>query len=208
MSFQTEVSHALTHLWNQQFRQKEVASLTVPMQNREYVNSNDESNVTQRIFMSHNELPEMISYNFWDHTANAHNLLDEFAYECVAQEESGAFHLLGSPGLFNISFRRFAVTFNEYPNNLIPPEDFGIQLRHVQYTSNGQGQHTEEVVTKFRPNQSVQIFMSCNDRFFLETDWGNMNQSNDNYWVQGSNQLLITRLSRNPYFKSLHEYID
>lgn len=208
MSFRPEVAQALNQLWKNQFNQKEPASIVVPVQARQYTTT-DEGNDYNRIFMDHSNLPAMQETELYDHTAMTHNLMNEFAYECVAQQESGAFHLIGSPGLFTINFRRIAATLNQWGNNYINANDFAFQIRHSQYSSNQWGQWTEQVITKARPNQSVQLFMSSNDRFFVETDWANMNESNDSYWMQSNNQLFITRLSRNPYYKSAHEpYID
>lgn len=158
--------------------------------------------------MDHSNLPPMAETQLYDHTAMTHNLRNEFAYECAAQQESGAFHLIGAPGLFTIGFRRVAATINQW-GPYISADDFAYQIRHSQYSSNQWGQWTEEVVTKAKANQPVQVFMSSNDRFFVETDWGNMTQSNTQFWMQSNNQLMITRLSRNPYFVSAHEnYVD
>lgn len=209
MSFQPEVSTSLTMLWKEQFQNPQPGPSTiVPLQMRQYT-SNDGDNAANRIFAAHDLLPTASNFDFFDHSAEVHNLRDEFAYECIAQQESGAFHLIGTPGLFNISFRRLGVTINQW-GPYIQPDDFGMQIRHVQYTSNQwNSQWSEEVVTKMRPNQSVQLFMSSNDRFFIETDWTNMGQSNGNYWMQSNNSLVITRLSRNPYYVSAHEpWID
>ncbi len=208
MSFQPEVAQVLTQLWNSQFRsQQEPASIVVPLQARHYT-SNDSENNFNRIFMDHSNLPSMAETELYDHNAMTHNLMNEFAYECVAQQESGAFHLLGAPGLFTVGFRRVAATFNHW-GSYISPDDFALQIRHSQYSSNQWGQWTEELITKVKANQPVQLFMSSNDRFFLETDWGNMTQSNTEFWMQSNNHLVITRLSRNPYYASSHEpYLD
>ncbi len=149
MSFQPEVAHALNHLWNSQYRsQQEPASIIVPLHARQYTQSNSDNNA-QRIFADHSNLPPMADTEFYDHSAMTHNLMNEFAYECMLQQESGAFHLI------------------------------------------------------------VQLFMSSNDRFFIETDWDNMTQSNTEYWMHSNNHLIVTRLSRNPYYASAHEqYVD
>lgn len=208
MSFQPDVSQALNKLWNSQFRsQQEPASIIVPLQARQYT-TNDSSNNENRIFADHSNLPPMADTEFYDHSAMTHNLMNEFAYECAAQQESGAFHLIGAPGLFTVGFRRVAATVNQY-GNYLNADEFAYQIRHSQYSSNQWGQWTEQVVTKVKANQPVQLFMSSNDRFFIETDWGNMTQSNTNFWMQSNNHLIVTRLSRNPYYASAHEpYID
>lgn len=206
MSQQPEVAQALTQLWNSQFRsQQEPASIIVPLQARQYTTTDQDNNLN-RIFMDHSNLPPMEETEWYDHTAMTHNLMNEFAYECVAQQESGAFHLIGAPGLFNVGFRRIAATENQW-GNYISTEDFAYKIRHSQYSSNQWGQWTEEVVTQVKGNQPVQLFMSSNDRFFVETDWGNMSPTE--YWMQSNNHLIITRVSRNPYYASAHEpYLD
>jgi hypothetical protein len=208
MSFQPDVSQALNKLWNSQIRsQREPASIIVPLQPRQYT-TNDEDNGANRIFMDHSNLPPMAETELYDHSAMTHNLMNEFAYECYGQQESGAFHLLGAPGLFTVGFRRVAATINQY-GNYLDADEFAYQIRHSQFSSNANGQWTEQVVTKTKANQPVQLFMSSNDRFFVESDWGNMTLSNDHYWMQSNNHLVITRLSRNPYYTSSHEpYLD
>jgi hypothetical protein len=208
MSFQPDVSQALNQLWNSQIRsQREPASIIVPLQPRQYTTT-DEDNTANRIFMAHSNLPPMEETEFYDHTAMTHNLMNEFAYECAAQQESGSFNLIGAPGLFTVGFRRVAATINQY-GNYLDADEFAYQIKHSQYSSNATGEWTENVVTRTKANQPVQLFMSSNDRFFVETDWGNMTQSNDSYWMQSNNHLIITRLSRNPYYTSSHEpYLD
>ena len=204
MSLQPEIAQCLTHLWNSQFRsQQEPASIIVPLQPAHYTN-NDVDNQANRIFMDHSNLPPMMETELYDHTAMTHNLMNEFAYECAAQQESGAFHLIGAPGLFNIGFRRVAATTGQY-GPYISQDDFAVTIRHLQYSSNQYGQWNEEVVTNVKANQPVQLFMSSNDRFFVESDWTNMGQNNTEYWMQSNNHLVITRLSRNPYYTSAHE---
>lgn len=208
MSFQSDVAQSINKLWNSQFRsQQEPASIIVPLQAREYTTA-DPGNDLNRIFGDHSNLPPMEETEWYDHTAMTHNLMNEFAYECIAQQESGAFHLTGAPGLFSVGFRRVGATINNW-GPYISADDFAYQIRHSQYSSNQWGQWTEEVVTKAKANHPVQLFMSSNDRFFVETDWANMGQSNTQYWMHSNNHLIITRLSRNPYYTSAHEqYVD
>lgn len=197
MALQTEVVQALNQLWQKQREQKEPASIIVPIQ-WGYLTANNSSNPNDVMYMSHADLPTMSNFDFWDHSAMAHNLWGELAYECIEQTESGAFHLIGEPGLFNIGFRRLVTNYNT-PN-------FAYRIRHHQFTSNETRYNNYEVVTQARANQPVQVFLSSNDRFWVEIDYNAMETNNVN--IAPSNALVVTRLSRNPYFTSVYEPSD
>lgn len=197
MALQTEVVQALNQLWQKQREQKEPASIIVPIQ-WGYLTANNSSNPNDVMYMSHADLPTMSNFDFWDHSAMAHNLWGELAYECIQQTESGAFHLIGEPGLFNIGFRRLVTNYNT--------SDFAYRIRHHQFTSNENTYNNYEVVTQARANQPVQVFMSSNDRFWVEIDYNAM--ETNNVTIGPSNALVITRLSRNPYFTSVYEVSD
>lgn len=199
MSLQAEVVDILNKLWQKQREQKEPSSIIVPIEGRTY-SANDSSNPSDVMYMSHPDLPTMSNFDFWDHSAMAHNLMGEVAYECVLQESSAAFHLLGEPGLFNVGFRKLSTNVST-PN-------FAYRIRHHQFTSNDNMYNNYEVVTQARANQPIQLFLSSNDRFWVEIDFGAMPEENGNVYMADSNSLIITRLSRNPYFKSVHQWSD
>lgn len=199
MSLQAEVVDVLNKLWRKQQEQKEPASIIVPIQGR-YYGAGDSDNPYDVMYMSHPDLPAMSNVEFWDHEAMVHNLRGELAYECINQQASGAFHLIGEPGLFNIGFRRLVTNVNT--------QDFAYRIRHQQFTSNDNLYNNYEVVTQAKANQPIQLFMSSNDRFWVEIDFNQMTQSNQNVYMANSNALIVTRLSRNPYFTSTFEYSD
>jgi hypothetical protein len=199
MSLQSEIVDTLNKLWQKQREQKEPASIIVPIDGRSY-SVNDSENPSDIMYMSHPDLPAMSNFDFWNHSAMAHNLWGELAYECVGQEASGSFHLIGEPGLFNIGFRKLSTNVST-PN-------FAYRVRHNQFTSNDNMYNNYEVVTQARANQPVQLFLSSNDNFRVEIDFGAMPEENGNVYMANSNSLIITRLSRNPYFTSVHQYSD
>lgn len=199
MSLQSEIVDTLNKLWQKQREQKEPASIIVPIQGRNY-SINDSSNPYDVMYMSHPDLPAMSNFDFWDHSAMAHNLMGEVAYECAEQQESGAFHLIGEPGLFNIGFRKLSTN--------VSTQNFAYRIRHNQFTSNDNMYDNYQVVTQARANQPVQLFLSSNDRFWVEIDFNAMPEENGNVYMANSNSLIITRLSRNPYFISVHQYSD
>jgi hypothetical protein len=194
MSFPSEIVDNLNLMRRELSKQKEPASLIIPLQAKLYNNGQsvihmDEGNFTQS------------NMEFNQYNADAVNLLNELAYENSNGPTGGAFHLIGSPGLFNVSFRRLAVTHNQYAT-YIPQEQFTYTLTHYQYSSNDRGTWNETVNYDRAANENVQLFLSSNDKFIVKNLYGS---NYEEYYMQSNNSMMITRLSRNPYYVSTHE---
>lgn len=186
MSFNSEVVQVLNQLYADTFlSQREPATYCVPVMEQIVPNSNNDN----RIYMDHNRLPEATTYTFFGSDVMAHKLND-FAYECMAQNNSGSFHLLNAAGLFSVGVKEWNTPFG--PNN-----DVNVT---VNITRNVEGfSYTSSTLIK--GNQQAQIFLSPGDMFNLSFS-PELNTSNNltEFNILGTTEFMITRLSRNPYY--------
>ena len=140
------------------------------------------------VYMDHDRLPTMSNYTFFGSDVMAHQLND-FAYECMAQTNSGSFHVTTAPGLFSIGAKEWLT-----PSG--PNADVKMTLNIVRAIDNNI-YNTHTVITGC---QQAQVFFSPGDMFSVSFD-PSLNDSNlQQIELLGSSELLITRLSRNPYY--------
>ena len=152
-------------------------STTVPVQTKSFLNDTI-------IYMDHDRLPSMQPYTFFGQTVNGHNLGD-FVYECSSQSNSGAFHLIGSAGMFSVGVKQWITNSTMSADDLV-----------VTVTVNRPGNNFGTVVYTMKGAQQAQIFMSGDDMFMLSVN-PSLNPTLDLNTLQilGDTALVITRMS-------------
>ena len=187
MSFNVEVAHWLSRLYaNTMLTQTEPASYIVPVMAQTVPNSN---NNDQCIYMDHHRLPTPSNYTFFGSNVLAHKLND-FVYECMAQQNSGCFHLVNAAGLFSIGAKEW-ITDSGVNNNMITTLNIIRTVDEYQYSTS----------TLLTGNQQAQVFMAPGDMFNVSFQ-PELNTSNNlpSVTIDSATDVLVTRLSRNPYY--------
>lgn len=142
------------------------------------------------MYMSHADLPAMQPYTFFGQEVFAHNLANDFAYECWAQNNSGSFHLIGAPGLFSVG----AAQGWKVENGIIASYDF---IATIVVT---RASDMMQTTTDIKSDQQAQIFLGPGDMFRVHfyIDRNPALQPDDEVTMLPGNLLAVTRLSANP----------
>lgn len=181
MSLQSEIVQVLNQLYSKVYlSQPEPATRIVPVLQRMVPDNGDNT-----IYMDHERLPTPSNYTFFGQEVMAHNLGD-VVYECMNQANSGSFHVVGAPGLFSIGAKVWITPYGA--------SDLNITLQVIR-TIEGDTFPAETVI---KGSQQAQVFLSPGDMFRFRYD-PSLN-TDSQMWFSPSTEVLITRLSRNPYY--------
>lgn len=187
MSFQPEVVSMLNNLYRQVFHtQQEPASLIVPVMEFSLPNSNNDGNI---VYMNHELLPAPQMYSNQDTEFMAHPLNNAFLYECIGQQNSGSFHMIGEPGLFSLG----AVEWLASIDDSMP---FGSEVNSALIVERN---YFGQVVPSFyemKGSNKVQVFLNTGDMFRFV-----IGEFTDTFMNTPMTQMVITRLSRNPDYR-------
>ena len=135
--------------------------------------------------MDHPNLPPMEEFDINGTTLNGHNLRNDFVYVCVNQQDySGKFYLIGHSGLFSVGAYDWVSNYNH--NNEIP-----ISINVVK--PDGSTRYSRRLYG----NQQTNIFLETNDNFYVSYE----PDGEDSVDIDSLSQFIITRLSKNPYYK-------
>jgi hypothetical protein len=192
MSFNTDVVHALNVLWRETIlKQKETASIIVPVASQTLSTSN--GNLT--ILMDYEQLQEATDMTFVmegsNYTVPAHDLRGEFAYESFNMNPyTSVFHLTGDPGLFSIGARDWLTTDTALMHEI------KVVVRVYRET----GPFSYETINIIKGSQQLQVFLGSNESFRLEYDSDSQGTNPNEATILSGTELVITRLSRNPYY--------
>jgi hypothetical protein len=181
MSFKPEIVSAINEIYQKVIMsQMEPATLILPVQENTLPNSSD-----FRIYLDHPRLPTPTDMTLAGNDVMAHNIGD-FAYECQAQPNAGAFHLLKAAGVFSVGFKEWLGELDVNDNTKF---DIVIRRNVEAFTYVSRVQLTGAT--------QAQVFLNPGDMFWLNYVPEN---ENDTVFIGSPTEFLITRISRNPYY--------
>jgi hypothetical protein len=156
------------------------------------------------ILMDHPRLPPMQEFDlgyglmpFMGHDFNG-----EFVYECMAQQNSGAFHHIGSPGLFSVGAVRWSTV-----HNVTSDYDFtySISLMRMDRNVDGDVQASAGTVKVLKGVEQATFFMRPGDYFKLTFEptlnphrW---EVDSNQYTVFGYSDISVTRITSSPSYE-------
>ncbi len=189
MSFNPAIVSAINDIYQRVvLSQLEPATLILPVQENVLPNDDD-----FRIYLDHPRLLAPTDMTLANNEVMAHKLGD-FAYEGLLQSNSGAFHLLNASGIFLIGLKEWLTESGV--NNLVKME--------LVVSRNVEG-FTYQSVYPLTGGTQTQVFLYTGDMFWLNYVPEN---ENDSVFIGRPTELLITRLSRNPYYAPQFPFIS
>jgi hypothetical protein len=185
MSILSDVIHKLNKVYQEVFfTQKEPASIIVPL--RAQTLPTDDNYM---IFADTSNLPPLETRQFGESTMEGHDLRGEFFY--VSEDEpTGRFYLTSAPGLFLIGA-------HDWVNNGSIDVNIPISL-NVSRMNNYQTYSRR--IFGFEP---AHVFLGSNDNF-----WITYEPEGEEAVDIDSSELIITRISKNPYYVNSRELGD
>jgi hypothetical protein len=182
MSIIPEIVSAVNTIYQKVFlSQSEPATLILPVQENTLPNNQD-----FRIYMDHPRLPTPVDMTLAGNEVMAHRIGD-FAYECQIQPNAGAFHLLNAAGNFAIGLKEW-----------ISESDILNEVKLEIVVSRTVDGFTYQSRTLLMGSTQANVFLYPGDFFWLNYV---PEQQNDTTFIGNRSELLITRLSRNPYYE-------
>ncbi len=165
-----------------------------------------ELGVSSTILMDHPRLPPMQEFNLGYGLLPfmGHDFQGEFVYECTAQHNSGAFHLIGAPGLFSVGAVRWTTSHS------LSDTDIGYSIQVTHFDKDFQGDYTQTVgkVKDLKGVEQAAFYLNTGDFFMLKLE-PHMNQhrwGSGDYTLLGYSEVSLTRLSRNPdYTRAVYD---
>jgi hypothetical protein len=168
--------------------QKEPATLILPVQENTLPNNDD-----FRIYMDHPRLPTPVDMTLAGNDVMAHYVGD-FAYECQEQPNAGAFHLLNAAG-------NFAIGLKEWLSQSDVANEVKLEIV-VSRTVDGFNYQSR---TLLMGSMQAHVFLNPGDFFWLNYV---QQEENDTAFIGAPTELLITRLSRNPFYTPQFPFIS
>jgi hypothetical protein len=187
MSFPSDVVNALTSLWQRSLVDNQRPSFLLPLEAKTI---SPEDNVTLTLDSNMFNESNMITYNLLGQDIPLYNTQTGFGYD--VSETTGAFFLLGEPGLFDFGFNRMSVTDSN--DNFLPPDLITSTLLYFDMNEDIGGYPTPYNMTG---TQHAQVYMNSNSAIIFAPNFYSNNI--DTYKITPSNQLVISRLTRNSY---------
>jgi hypothetical protein len=159
--------------------QSEPATLILPVQEKTLPNDGD-----FRIYLDHPRLPTPTDMTLAGNDVMAHTVGD-FAYECQAQPNAGALHLVNAAGNFSIGLKEW-----------LSESDILNEVKLEIVVSRNVDGFSYQSRTLLTGSMQANIFLHPGDYFWLNY----VQQENESTFIGNRTELLVTRLSRNPYY--------
>jgi hypothetical protein len=188
MSIIPEIVSAINDIYQKVvLSQSEPATLILPVQENTLPNNGD-----FRIYLDHPRLPTPTDMTLAGNEVMAHTIGD-FAYECQLQQNSGAFHLLNAAGVFLIGLK-------EWLSDSSVLDEVKLEI----VVSRKVDGFTYQSKTLLIGSMQSHVFLYPGDFFWLNF----VQQNDESVFIGRPTELLITRLSRNPYYTPQFPFIS